>query len=133
MSLQMPQFSLALETVVVPSARENNFTRHADKASLTLETIMKSFATKWIAISFAALLAAAPVLSHSQTREAIPPDYSVFLDPPTGFVFVKLPAGWKFVGKVDASDVTKIPSNVLTSVLGAGASDGVDRSGERTE
>ncbi len=79
---------------------------------------MKSFATKWIALTFTALLATAPVLSRAQTHEAIQPDYSVFLDPPTGFVFVKLPKGWKFVGKVDAGDATKIPPQVLTSVLG---------------
>lgn len=94
---------------------------------------MKSLATKWIAVSFAALLAAAPVLSQARTHEAIPPDYSVFLDPPTGFVFVKLPAGWKFVGKVDASDVTKLPANVLTSVLGAGVYGTLDPTGERAE
>ncbi len=94
---------------------------------------MKSVATKWIAVSFAVLLATAPVLARSQTHEETLPDYSVFLDPPTGFVFVKLPAGWKFVGKVDAGDATKIPSNVLTSVLRAGASDAMAQAGDRAE
>ena len=94
---------------------------------------MKSLATKWIAASFAALLAAAPVLAQSPTHEEAPPAYSVFLDPPTGFVFVKLPAGWKFVGKVDADAVTKIPSNVLTSVLGAGTSGAMAQAGDRAE
>ena len=41
--------------------------------------------------------------------------------------------GWKFVGKVDAADVTKIPANVLTSVLGAGASDATALAGDRAE
>ncbi len=94
---------------------------------------MKSLATKWIAMSFAALLAAAPVLARSQTHEEVPPDYSVFLDPPTGFVFVKLPAGWKFVGKVDASDAAKIPSTVLTSVLGIVASGAANQVADRAE
>ena len=94
---------------------------------------MKPVATKLIAVSFAALLATAPMLSQAQTHEAVPPDYSVFVDPPTGFVFVKLPAGWKFVGKVDAGDVTKIPSNVLTSVLGAGASDAMAQASDPAE
>ena len=92
---------------------------------------MKSVATKSIAVSFAALLATAPMLSQAQTHEAVPPDYSVFVDPPTGFVFVKLPAGWKFVGKVDAGDVTKIPSNVLTSVPGTGTYEAMAQAGDR--
>ena len=44
-------------------------------------------------------------------------DYTVFVDPPTGFVFVKLPAGWKFVGKVEDSDLAKLPSSVVTALL----------------
>jgi hypothetical protein len=44
-------------------------------------------------------------------------DYTVFLDPPTGFVFVKLPVGWKFVGRVDPKDVARAPGNVVTAML----------------
>lgn len=43
-------------------------------------------------------------------------DYSVYLDKPTGFVFVKLPQGWKFAGKVEASALTALPATVLTQL-----------------
>jgi hypothetical protein len=52
------------------------------------------------------------------TKEArILPDFTVFLDPPTGFVFVKLPGGWKFVGKVGDEDGVQVPANVVTELL----------------
>jgi hypothetical protein len=44
-------------------------------------------------------------------------DYSVFVDPPTGFVFVKLPAGWTFVGRSSAEDLARLPASVLTALL----------------
>jgi hypothetical protein len=44
-------------------------------------------------------------------------DFDIFLDPPTGFVFVKLPQGWKFVGKVAPSALASLPGNVITSLL----------------
>ncbi|MBK7617034.1 MAG: hypothetical protein KA375_13745 [Vitreoscilla sp.] len=44
-------------------------------------------------------------------------NFDVFLDPPTGYVFVKLPQGWKFVGKVDESALASLPPTVITSLL----------------
>jgi hypothetical protein len=44
-------------------------------------------------------------------------DYTVFVDPPTGFTFVKLPKGWKFVGKVSETDLAKLPGTVVTALL----------------
>ena len=44
-------------------------------------------------------------------------DYTVFVDPPTGFVFVKLPQGWKFAGRVSAADLAKLPAGVVTALL----------------
>jgi hypothetical protein len=53
-------------------------------------------------------------------------DFAVFVDPPTGFVFVKMPAGWKFVGKVDHATVASLPASVFTSLLPAGERDSID-------
>jgi hypothetical protein len=44
-------------------------------------------------------------------------DYTVFVDPPSGFVFVKLPQRWQFVGRVDGIDAAKLPSNVVSALL----------------
>ena len=53
----------------------------------------------------------------SMPRALVVADYTVFLDPPTGFVFVKLPQGWKFVGSVEAVDLGRPPANVVTTLL----------------
>lgn len=60
--------------------------------------------------------------AHAQTAEPPPvpipvPDLTVFLDPPTGFVYVKLPAGWKFVGTVHPATLDSLPHHVRTSLL----------------
>jgi hypothetical protein len=52
-----------------------------------------------------------------------PPDYTVFVDPPTGFVFVKLPAGWKFVGRIEQADLARLPADVVTRLVPAPARD----------
>lgn len=44
-------------------------------------------------------------------------DFSVFVDPPTGFVFVKLPQGWKFSGRLSEAEVARLPGHVLTALL----------------
>jgi len=43
----------------------------------------------------------------------------LFVDPPTGFVFVKMPGGWKFVGQLDAQSLSKLPAGVHTALLQA--------------
>ena len=55
-------------------------------------------------------------------------DYTVFVDPPTGFVFVKLPVGWKFVGKIEPAQVASLPATVVTALLtGDDEHDGMSR------
>ena len=44
-------------------------------------------------------------------------DYDLFVDPPTAFAFIKLPTGWKFVGKLDAEQLRHLPPGTLTSLL----------------
>ncbi|SAK93116.1 hypothetical protein AWB75_06632 [Caballeronia catudaia] len=66
----------------------------------------------------AALLLASPLVSFAQTTTAASPaPYSVFVDQPTGFTFVKMPSGWKFVGAVSKEEAQHVPASVLTSVL----------------
>jgi hypothetical protein len=61
-------------------------------------------------------LVAAPVFA--QTAASVPvKDLDVFVDLPTGFTFVKMPAGWKFVGKLGADQIRRLPASTLTSLL----------------
>jgi hypothetical protein len=39
------------------------------------------------------------------------------VDPATAFAFIKLPAGWKFIGKLDAGQLRDLPPGTLTSLL----------------
>lgn len=71
-----------------------------------------------LALLCAALLAGgvSPAQAEAETAVAVA-DYTVFVDPPTGFVFVKLPQGWKFAGRVMPEDVARLPSNIVTALL----------------
>jgi hypothetical protein len=60
-------------------------------------------------------LAASPVLAQSAAPQVR--NLDVFVDLPTGFAFVKMPAGWKFVGKLEADELRNLPASTLTSLL----------------
>lgn len=76
-------------------------------------------------IAFFATIAVAPTSSRAEEVTKALPVYTVFIDPPTCFVFVKLPAGWKFVGKVEPGDLAQLPPGVVTALLA-----GEEESGE---
>jgi hypothetical protein len=75
---------------------------------------------------FAAAALALPVFAQTTDEPVKVQDFAVFVDPPTGFVFVKMPVGWKFVGKVERDSVASLPANVITSLLPAGEADPID-------
>lgn len=78
-----------------------------------------TFAALLSAPLFAAfLVCAAPVVAATPAAAAAAlADYTVFIDPPTNFVFVKLPQGWKFAGKADGALPAPLPGNVVTRLL----------------
>lgn len=67
----------------------------------------------------AALLAvgAAPAAHARDDAAPVVRDYDVFVDLPTAFAFIKLPTGWKFIGKLDAEQLRQLPPGTLTSLL----------------
>jgi hypothetical protein len=68
----------------------------------------------------AAALVAACVAPIAHAQDATSPtvrEYDVFVDLPTAFAFIKLPAGWKFIGKLDADQLRRLPPGTLTSLL----------------
>lgn len=81
-----------------------------------------TFAALLSAPLFAAFLTcAAPVLAATPAGVPAVADYTVFVDPPTNFVFVKLPQGWKFAGKAEGALASALPANVVTRLLPADA------------
>lgn len=81
---------------------------------------MKPAIHSFVACLASALFAAAPMLAAAAAAEPVAkvvPDCTVFVDLPTAFVFLKLPAGWKFAGKVDDRDLARLPDGVVTALL----------------
>ncbi len=80
----------------------------------------KSFLTP-LHRSLAALTLAAAAMVPAHAENAVPvEDFSVFVDIPTGFAFVKTPAGWHFVRQIEASRLGELHPTTLVSVIQAG-------------
>jgi len=82
---------------------------------------MKTFTRLLAAAALAGIFASSMAQPAAPSDDAPIPDYAVYVDPPTGLVFVKLPLpqGWKFVGKVEGDSVAQLPPGVLTDLLDA--------------
>jgi hypothetical protein len=66
--------------------------------------------------ALAAALFVSPVQAQ-ETSSVVVNEYDVFVDLPTAFAFIKLPTGWKFIGKLDADQLRRLPAGTLTSLL----------------
>lgn len=70
-----------------------------------------------IALSLGAVTSARSTPAPAPSSALSVKPFDVFVDPPTRFVFVKLPAGWKFVGTLSEAEMRSLPAAVLTSLL----------------
>jgi hypothetical protein len=73
--------------------------------------------TKTLAAAVFAFALVGTAAAETETTTVPVADYTVFVDLPTGFAFVKLPQGWKFVGRVDEAELAKLPDTVVTALL----------------
>ena len=67
-----------------------------------------------LAVAINATVGSTPVLAQERVTVQ---DYDVFVDLPTAFAFIKLPGGWKFIGKLDASQLRHLPTGTLTALM----------------
>ncbi|WP_428420152.1 hypothetical protein [Methylibium sp.] len=78
---------------------------------------MKTLFRPLVALS---LVVAAVLPVHAETTVPVE-DFGVFVDLPTGFAFVKTPAGWHFVRRIEASRLSQLHPTTFVSLTQAGA------------
>jgi len=65
-----------------------------------------------------AFAAAALLTAGSARAEPVQiQNLDLFVDPPSAFVFIRMPQGWKFVGKLDEVGMRSLPAGVHTKLL----------------
>ncbi|MGA0609895.1 hypothetical protein [Caldimonas sp. KR1-144] len=70
-------------------------------------------------LTLGAALIASGAAGAAEPEAAPVKDFDVYVDLPTGFTFVKMPQGWKFVGQLDQQAMRKLPGSVHTWLLPA--------------
>lgn len=87
-------------------------------------SVMNSFtASMSRPLTVLALTVAAALPSYAQSagETAVPvEEFSVFVDMPTGFAFVRTPSGWRFVRQIEANKLGQLHPTTLVSVMQAG-------------
>ena len=78
---------------------------------------IKHLSPLYCAAALLAALIGAPIQVLAAQDAVAVQDYDLFVDPPTAFAFIKLPTGWKFIGKLDAEQMHHLPPGTLTSLL----------------
>jgi len=69
-------------------------------------------------LPFAALAASPQPATATPVPAHVSPDsYHVFVDLPTGYMFVKTPFGWKFRGQLPADRFSQLPVGTYVSLV----------------
>jgi hypothetical protein len=92
--------------------------RHLLHTIQTLEILMltNTFRSLLCVTALVATLFVPPVQAQTESSVVVK-EYDVFVDLPTAFAFIKLPMGWRFIGKLDADQLRRLPAGTLTSLL----------------
>ena len=68
-------------------------------------------------VSALVLAFAAPAIQAQASSAIDSQNWSVFVDSPTRFAFVKAPSGWVFVRQLDEEHMTRLPASTLLTLL----------------